>query len=227
MKTKRKIMATLIVLLFLIVPISGVQASETNNVKDNIRNILVEIADVGADGNFITEKFLLNENELFDLQNLISELMEKIQNTNDRNAINRIINTFLGGKHPVIKAMSKILFKGKLSKTRSFVISSGHSFDLNPIKKTSLKIRKTFSLWHYSSNELFKDKTLIIQPLALKLKTLKGTQLGIMTRFRGLYMHISRNLPNKSYTFFMGTAKNIMGFQMPTSDFTSQRLVET
>ena len=77
------------------------------------------------------------------------------------------------------------------------------------------KIRKKVSFWHYSSGKLFKDRTLILKPLALKMKILTGSQFGMMTRFTGAYIYVPRTFPQKSYTFFMGIAKRVSGLQMP------------
>ena len=47
------------------------------------------------------------------------------------------------------------------------------------------------------------------------MKVLKGLQIGFMSRFIGLYLFVARKLPEKSYTFFMGTARRINGIQLP------------
>ena len=58
------------------------------------------------------------------------------------------------------------------------------------------------------------DRTIILKPLALNMKTLKGRQFGFMTRFLGVYLSVSRGFLRESYTMFMGTAHHINGIQL-------------
>jgi hypothetical protein len=103
----------------------------------------------------------------------------------------------------------------KLLPAKTYVFSSGHGYKLNPLKKGSMKIRKILSIWHYSSGKILKDRTIILKPLALKLKILKGSQFGFMTRFTGIYFNVVRKFPQKSYTFFMGSVHQAFGMQIP------------
>jgi hypothetical protein len=52
------------------------------------------------------------------------------------------------------------------------------------------------------------------------VKTFIGNQIGLMLRFRGVHIHIDRSYPLGSYTIFLGTAKNVGGFEItPLSSY--------
>lgn len=205
-------MAVWIILLLVAIHFSIAQASETTT--DNNETISVELAAIDSDGFLTTETFFLSEEELTELENTLSALAEQIQNVNDLGTIRDIIEEFLQGNSGIIYNIIQFFTKFKLSRSRAFVISSGQGYCFNPLKKSSFKIRKTVAFWHYSSEGIFKGRTIILQPLALRLKILRGTQFGFMTKFTGIYVFIHRNLPEKSYTFFMGTARHIMGIDL-------------
>ena len=209
---KRKIMAIWIILLLVAIHFSIAQASETTT-EDN-GTIPVEIASIDSDGFLTSETFFLSESEIAELESTFAALAEQIENINDLGTIREIIEEFLKGNGGIIYNIFQFFTKFKLSKSRAFVISSGQGYCFNPLKKSSFKIRKTVAFWHYSSEGLFKGRTLILQPFALKMKYLRGTQFGFMTKFTGIYIFIHRNLPEKSYTFFMGTARRIMGMDL-------------
>ncbi len=214
MKDRKKILAILILLLLITMPLGIVQASETYEKKENNNTISIEIAAVDSDEILKTEKILLTEEELIEFENTISILIEKIQSAESWDEVKGIINNLLDGDKLGIFSIIKGLFS-KILVGRTYVISSGHSYKFNPLKKGSMKIRKKLLLWHYSSGELLKDRTIILKPLALKMRVLKGSQFGVMTRFTGMFIYSARKFPQKSYTFFMGIARRASGIQMP------------
>jgi hypothetical protein len=216
MKVRKKILAIFFILLLTTMPLGIVHASETSKIEENNNTISVEIAALDSDEILKTEKILLSEEELIEFENTISILIEKIQSAESWEEVKGIINNLLDGDKLGIFSLIKGLFS-KILVGRTYVISSGHGYKYNPLKKGSIKIRKKLLLWHYSSGELLKDRTIILKPLALKMRVLKGSQFGVMTRFTGLYMYTARKFPQKSYTFFMGIARRANGLQMPFS----------
>jgi len=213
MEGKRKILAILIILLFLTMPLGFVQASEGYKKNEENESIPVEIVSLDLDEILTTETLYITEDELEEFENTISILIDKISTADNWQSVRNIINNFLEGNKLGIFTILKNLLS-KVIAFRTYVISSGHGYKLNPIRKGSIRIRKRVSFWHYTSGKLIKDRTIILKPLALKMKILKGSQFGMMTRFTGAYIYIARKFPQKSYTFFMGTARHASGIQM-------------
>ncbi|UCF50711.1 MAG: hypothetical protein JSU91_04310 [Thermoplasmatales archaeon] len=214
MKGRKKILAIFFILLLITMPLGIVHASETSEIEENNNIISVEIAALDSDEILKTEKILLSEEELIEFENTISILIEKIQSAESWEEVKGIINNLLDGDKPGIFSLIKGLFS-KILVGRTYVISSGHGYKYNPLKKGSIKIRKKLLLWHYSSGEMLKDRTIILKPLSFKMRVLKGSQFGVMTRFTGLFMYTARKFPQKSYTFFIGIARRANGLQMP------------
>jgi hypothetical protein len=213
MKVKRKIMAILMILL-LMIPLGIVQAGVNNEKEQNRGTISVQITSLDLDENQKTENIYLSEEELIEFEKTISNLIDKIESSESWEEVQGIIDNFFKGNNlGIFNIIKNLLFK--LLPFRTYVISSGHGYKLNPFKKGSTKIRKTLSFWHYSSGKILKDRTVIIKPLALKLKILKGLQVGMMTGFKGIHIYVARRFPQKSYTFFLGMTRRVFGFQMP------------
>ncbi|KYK31925.1 MAG: hypothetical protein AYK22_07650 [Thermoplasmatales archaeon SG8-52-3] len=217
MKGKRKILAIWIILLLITVPLGIVEASETNAIKENNEKIPIEIATLDSDEIVNTKTIYISQEELAEIQNTISVLIDRIESAQSWQEIKTIINNILGGNKLGIFSIIKTLFS-KIFAFRTYVISSGHSYKVNPIKKGSIKIRKKLILWHYTSGELLKDRTIILKPLALKFRVLKGSQVGMISRFTGMFFYVARKIPQKSYTFFIGFAKRANGLQIPNGN---------
>jgi hypothetical protein len=214
MEGKRKIMAIILVLLLISIPFGIVQASETIEKNEEIVSIPIEIVTLDSDEIIKTETIQITEEELVEFENTISILIDKISSADNWQSIRNIIKNFLEGNKLGIFTLLKTILS-RIITFRTYVISSGHGYKLNPIKRGAIRIRKKVSFWHYSSDKMIKDRTLILKPLALKMKILKGSQVGMMTRFTGAYIYVARKFPQKSYTFFMGLAKQASGLQMP------------
>jgi hypothetical protein len=214
MEGRRKIMAIILVLLLLSIPFGIVQASDSIKNKEEDNSIPVEIVTLDSDEILRTETIKITDDELEEFENTISILIDKISSADNWQSVRNIINNFLEGNNLGLLTLLKNILS-RIITFRTYVISSGHGYKINPIKKGAIKIRKRVSFWHYSSGKMIKDRTLILKPLALKMKILKGSQVGIMTRFTGAYIYVARKFPQKSYTFFMGIAKQVSGIQMP------------
>lgn len=214
MKMKRKIMAIWVILLLVAIPLGIAEASETYEKEQDSENLIVELVSVKSDGGLTTEKMFLSEEKVVELENTLSIFLQTFQSAKNWEELADIIDSSIGTSNSLALTILKSYINLRLSKSRAFVISSGHGFNFNPFKKNDLKLRKDINFWHYSSGKLIEDRTIIIQPLALKMKLLTGIQFGFMTRFTGIYIFVSRRLPEKSYTFFMGTARRINGIQV-------------
>jgi len=215
MKIKRKLMAIGIAVLFVAISISHAEAgNSSNNVESE--PILLEFGTIASDGTFATDALFISEGDLSELEEAVSVIMDKIESTNDFDwgSLRELIERLFGREGILFGRLFEIFSKFKLSKTRGFVISSGHGRDLSIRDSFSFNIRKNLAFWHYNSKKLFNDRTIIVKPSALKFKILKGRQVGIMRNFFGLYLSVSRGFLKDSYTFFMGTARRINGFEV-------------
>lgn len=213
---KRKIIAICIILLLIAIPISIAEASETSENEQNNETISVELTAIDSDGTLTTENLYISEEDLAELESAISMIMDQIQSTNDldEDTLRDLIERTLGNDNSLLGRILGIFTTLKLTRNRGFVISSGHGIDYTPLKKISFKISKKAAIWHYNSNGMIDDRTIILKPLALNMKILKGRQFGFMTRFLGVYLSVSRGFLRESYTMFMGTARHINGIQL-------------
>lgn len=211
MKRKRKIMAVWVVLLLFAIPFSIAQATE--NIQNN-DTATVEIATFLSNGITTTETLVLSEDELAEFENTISILIDRIQSATSWEEIENIIENLPVPKGVIMQLIFKILSKFIPFRNRAFVISNGQGYELNPLRKNSFKIRQKFSFWHYSNGGIKNSKTIFFKPMSFKMKVLTGMQIGFMSRFTGIYIYYSRNLPEKSTTLFLGTAARIYGMQL-------------
>ncbi len=209
---KRKILAIFAMFLMLSMPLGIVQASEIK--KDN--NLRIVLETISEKGNILTEEILTNEEELIEFQGIISKIFEKLRNTENIGSIFKILLRFSGKENRLFNKVFKLFTKTKTLKNRAFVLSSGASYDLNPLRKNQVKIRKKATFWRYSSSTTT-PRTFILKPFKFEGNVLTGTQFGFMKKFTGIYVHLSKTLPQQSYTFFMGTARNVIGLDFQGS----------
>lgn len=219
MEIKRKITAILIILLLLAIPVSIAQASEVTEEINQNETIAVEIVSLNEDGTTNTETLFLSEQEITELENNLNKIMEELESISDWNFIDELIEKILDSENPITGKLVGIISSLKMIKKRSFVISTGRGIDYNPLKKITFKIRQRVAFWHYNSNSMLNGKTIILQPLKLNMKILRGAQAGFMTRFTGIYLSISRGFLKESYTMFMGIARHVNGLQLTPTQY--------
>lgn len=214
MDVKRKIMAISIMVLFLALPLNIAEAEEITTTQESEPYVL-EIVTVDQNGFFTTEEITFFEEDFEEFENAITTIMDQIESTAnfDWGFLRNLIEKILGADNPLFGTILKLFSILKLSKNRGFVISSGHGYDFNPMNKFSFKIRKKAATWYYNSKGLFKDRTIIVKPFALKMKILTGRQVGFMHKFFGVYFFVSKGFLKETYTFFLGTALHINGIQ--------------
>lgn len=221
MKRKNKIVAILAVLLFIAIQYNVVGA-DINQTYDSFS---VEIGDINEDGSQTTNTYEVSEAELVELETILSTLVQSIESARSLEEIENKIktipieNTKIGGiVTKIITLIINIITRMKnrfLSiLDRSLIISCGKGYKFNPFKHTKLfKLTKRLVFWHYTNGKLI-HKTLIFKLKGLKLKILRDRQLGWMRKFFGLYIYIARRFPQRSFTFFFGTARRANGFEI-------------
>ena len=210
---KNKILAISTILLLLTIPFGVVGANELQATQQSEQSMSIEIGILDEDNSISVETLTLDEEELIELEEMITVLMNEIESAENWQEIESILNNHK--TNGIIGTIiTRLLSKLSLFRSRGFVISSGHFYKLNPFKKSRIKLHKGFGFWHYSSGKIFKDRTIIIKPLQFNIKILKGIQFGFMYKFFGIYIIIPKKIPDKSYSFFMGTTKRINGIQL-------------
>ncbi|KYK19966.1 hypothetical protein AYK24_10795 [Thermoplasmatales archaeon SG8-52-4] len=212
MEMKRKILAILMVLMFFSIPLSFAQASMTGEGQDN-DNVAVEIASFNEDNSLVTEIFKLSKEELTEFENILSVLMDNIQSAGNRDDALSILENLIDQKGIIKSIITRLILSLKNLRHRGFVMSFGHGFKFNPFKKNSYKIRQNSKFWIYTNGGKTEDRTIILKPFSIKFDILKGIQIGRMANFFGIYIFIAKKFPQKSTTFFMGTARKINGKQ--------------
>ena len=210
MEMKRKTLAILMVFMFFTIPFSFAQAGNINNeqISDTVS---VEIESFNDDSSFTTETLKLTEEELIDFENILSILMDRVQSAGNLDEIFNILDNFANQNSMIKSIIIRLISSLKNLKHRGFVMSLGHSLKLNPFKKNIYKIRENSKFWFYINGGKTEDRTIILKPFSLKFDILKGLQIGRMSRFFGIYIFIAKKFPQRSTTFFMGTAQRING----------------
>lgn len=219
MRKKYQVFSVGIICLFIGLAIGPVTAQKLSEKIIQDDTICVEYALIDPDGSILKETTYLSEQELVELQITLTNLIEILQSkTNYNDIINAVYSYIAKCDNPVLSRISKWNPPEWMKPfIRSFVVSHGWGFKFNPLKFSEVKIFKPFVFWHYSlitdqSGIILPSKTLMVSHLPFKVKTLNGMQLGWMTNFIGLYIYVARQLPLRSYMFFIGSARYAGGF---------------
>jgi hypothetical protein len=98
----------------------------------------------------------------------------------------------------------------------AFVMSWGFMNKLLPFGKNKMSIARPLTVWYYSgkSNVVINSRTLIVDPYPFSIRMLTGRQIGLMTNFAGVYIHLYGSMTDKAKTFFFGYAGTIRGFDL-------------
>lgn len=209
MRTKRRITAIGMVLILITIPVTVVQAKE-----EKTEPIAVQVSTYISEEITSIETFYLTEEQIVELEKTIEHIIEKIESVESEEDFEKIVEDIPKDNGPIFTIIFEIMSKLKHLKKRGFVVSHGQNINLNPFKRKKIKIREGLKLWCYLNSK--DDKTVIFKPLdsGNKVKTLIGSQIGLMSKFTGLYVFIPKRFPPKSHTFFIGTARNINGISL-------------
>jgi hypothetical protein len=188
-------------------------------------NINLEYSTIGLDTSIKNQKIKLSESEFLDLQNMLLELIEKLDSVNEPDDFEEIITSILsndrifGFKHPIIEWILNFLSSYKLPRSRSLVISQGWGFKINPFRNHRFDIYRPLTIWQYSDNWGFNipGRTFILKLSPFNTEILHDRQIGCMTHFFGLYIFVSQPIPQKCWTFFVGSARRVIGIDFDPS----------
>jgi hypothetical protein len=215
---RKKLSIIAVAALFL--TLATIPATTAETVTEEEQTIPVEITTVAENGLLQTERFQLTSVEWNSLIQKISMLMKLLNMAKGEEAASNILLDFLNANdNPILSRIINGLLSSKMSFKRQLVVSAGWGLNLNPFKKSQTDFIKPITMWHYAeqSNTMgLPSLTSSIDFDPFKLKNVMGSQLGIMLRFRGVYIHLPQPLPQQSFTFFMGTAKHIINLELPS-----------
>ena len=213
MKKKYGIIAVGIIAL--LVSLSFSPATATDVAKEKTSEIEMKYSFFSEDGSIFTEKLKISEEDLEELKEKLSEIMEQIKNKYDFSKIEKMVNRIkLLIKYPKLREFTLKMIKLMPRKSMAFVMSYGSCYKLNPFRKTEIKIKNRFTFWRYSGTTTVEPKTYILRPFRKDFDVLKGTQMGFMSKFTGLYIYVAKNMPKMSNTFFFGTARFVQGIDL-------------
>lgn len=196
---------------------------EINDVNEE--NIIeLEIGNINDDGTMETEIFTLTESEFEELQSELSKISEKIEQATDIEQVKGILKSCLWKfDSPIIYLIHVIIWKildlidGPYS--RDFVISHGWGYKLRPFRHSEFDICRPLTFWHYGSRSVLASRSIILRLFPFEMKVLKNRQIGMMFYFKGIYLYVARQIPQMSFTFFMGIARHACGFDLQRSPF--------
>ena len=211
----RKSVIITVIVLFLTMCLSPMIAA--NDIKENNKDIIFEFSTVDLKGSNTVQQISISENEFKDLKNKLSNMMEELRvQTNDEETIDLLKSYLNVNEYPILSKIFSKLFNFDFIGKRKIVISQGMGPNLNPFKESKTAIIKPITTWLYSdANNLLPiaSSTGVLSMNPFKIKTYMGPQLGFMLKFRGIYVNIGQPSSMQSYTFFIGTARYLGGFE--------------
>ena len=209
-----------VIALFVTIYMTPVYANE----KIKEESFSVELNLVDYEGILSQEKIELSLSELEGLKDRLSSIIENLQSSNNKNEIINVLESFLNfEEYPFLSSILEQLINSGLKFDKNLIFSQGWGYNFNPLKNSKIDFIKSIYLWRYSdsANPInTPSSTVILSMNPFNVKTFIGNQIGLMLRFRGVHIHIDRSYPLGSYTIFLGTAKNIGGFEItPLSSY--------
>lgn len=227
MSKRKNILIIGVILLFVGLSFAPATASILNKEKTETINFGI----LDENGKVSRETISLSSNKVTEVSNLLYELSEKIQNAKSEQNFMDIIDNFIKDKRvskfPFLTMLLKrtvrsngILSGSKLRSNiglgtrQSFIMSFGSTNRLPFItKEQTVDISRPLTFWRYGgSRMLLKSRTVIVERAPFHIETFSGRQLGFMRGFAGFYIERDSLLSDKSYTFFIGRAVAVRGF---------------
>ncbi|RLC83316.1 MAG: hypothetical protein DRI37_10375 [Chloroflexi bacterium] len=181
----------------------------------------IEYTTVDENGKLVREYLTLPGEQTTQLVFWIIQLLKLLE----RHPWDSPIIQFFLKDHPLLQKIFSYLLSSNIL-NKKLVASLGWGRCFNPFKEVKTAFIKPLVFWHYANavpeGLPIPSTTLIMDLNPFKLTTFKGFQLGLLLKFRGVYVHIPRPLPELSMTFFIGTAKQVWGVAFPLPEIPSQ-----
>jgi len=214
-KTKG-IIAVGVILLFMGLAFSPVYAQPA--IKERLQ--------IGTIGDLASIR--LSDNDLTVMEKFLPSLFEKMQTATSYSEMISAVQSMMQeyGQHPVLVLILRLIIKGMdfqynfhqllpVRKT-AFIMSLGFTNKILSMGKNKINIARPFTAWYYSgkSNIVLNSRTIIVDPHPFSIRMLTGRQIGVMSNFYGLYIHMTGSLSDKAKTFIFGYAGIIRGFDL-------------
>ena len=216
---ERKLITTLFVVSILLVsPILGTGGAVEDSIDEVKQTVTVQYTFFDQNGSIIERLFNISWEDLKNLNNSFSDIINKTLSGNFTN-ITEAIKDFYDN-HTWLKRWFRLQSLRPLEK-RVFIVSSGYGkkIDIRPFASMDIYRPLTFWLYFGKSNYTNRSKTIIVDPILPKIRILKGFQFGMMRRFVGVYIRVSGTPLQKDHIFFMGYAYKVRTFAKNTISF--------
>jgi len=222
MSKMKPLLAIGIILLFVGLSFSPATA-KVIDVKEKL-----ELGMIGEDGKISMQTFKLSADELKETDRLLAQLMEKMQSATDYDQLIDTVKSFRTewGRFPflmfLLGLIEKILnMNHNLNQLRplrknALIMSWGFGPRFNPFKQNKVTLFLPIMTWYYTGrgNLLINSRTIIVDPYPFSIKSLTGREFGCMRNFGGLYIYRHSTLTDKTYTFMLGRAAAVRGFDL-------------
>jgi len=221
MSKTKPILACAVILLFLGLSFSPITAKVSP--KENF-----EFGVIGEDGKISAQTIAITADKLREVEGILAQLTEDMEEAEDYDQLlNMVENSKIEwGRFPILNLILELIGKflrmthtlGQLRPLRrdAFVMSWGFGSKLNPFKENKLKLLVPMKLWYYTGRGplYINSRTLVVDPYPFSIKSLTGRQTGFMRNFVGIYIYRHNTLTDKTYTFMLGRAGSIRGFDL-------------
>jgi hypothetical protein len=216
MSIRKKGMIIVVSALFISLSMAPLLTAEKERTKPLYA---VQLTSVAENGNLIKETLLLSDEEVQSLQSRLSCIIDLLKNQVDMDGVLAILLKFINmDDYPVVSKIISRVFDSDLLMKGKLVFSEGWSLTLNPFNDGDISFMKPFTFWNYQDgSDMFQipSMTTIIDLDPFELKTIEGSQLGFMFRFKGIYIEITQPVPQQSFTFFLGMSRHVNAIELP------------
>ena len=210
---KNKLITMGILFVFIAIPFSSINADMVIN--EGLKEETVTVGFSAVDSKGLVQKYelKLTEEKFSNLKTTLSKLAEKIENIKDFKNLRNILDKSFEDDYPILFFLLTA-FGSTLINNTNFIVSSGFGYTFKLSNKMDLSFQKRSLIWRYSNtpDKALPTRTLIVK--GLDIDDLSGKQIGFMTKFTGIYLFMPEQYPEKSYTFFIGTAKMAFGIDL-------------
>ena len=206
-----------VIALFATIYMAPAIANEHIGEESYEETVTVEYTSIDLNGFTAEEKVTLSEQEFTDLKTKLSSLFDDLKAKTDKKGVMDVLTAFLDcNNQPPLNKILASLLNSIIFGNRELVVSLGCGYNLNLFKNSRTAVNKPFTLWCYtdaSDQMSIPSSTGVVSLSPFEIKTFTGAQIGFMLRFKGFYIYVAQPLPQKSYTFFIGTAQYVGGFK--------------
>lgn len=211
----KKIIVLGILTLFLTMSLAPSISAERKE-KEKTNNQLNSVKEVYREEKQVITASHTTLDEVTDLQILLADLTAEQRSFDN---IKELINWFVNQSDSTLISylISQLMDTQRLTE-REIILSFGWNIDINPLKKDQFKIMKPLLLWKFmDGSDLMNipSTTVLISKDPVTVERIVGNQIGFMYRFRGIYGHVTNQLPEKSFTYMIGSAKGVTAIELP------------